>query len=57
LIHVAQGADDLVDMGDAINLASRMETIAEPGRVLITEDTHRLMAPLFEPEALGPTMS
>jgi ABC-type oligopeptide transport system substrate-binding subunit/class 3 adenylate cyclase len=41
-------------MGDAINLAARMESAAEPGTVLITEDTHKLVAPLFETEALGP---
>jgi len=41
-------------MGDAVNLASRMEEAAEPGTVLITEDTHRLIAPMFETESLGP---
>jgi predicted ATPase len=40
-------------MGDAINLAQRMESAAEPGTVLITEETHKLIAPLFETEALG----
>jgi class 3 adenylate cyclase/predicted ATPase len=41
-------------MGDAINLAARMEGAADPGTVLITEDTHKLIASLFETEALGP---
>jgi class 3 adenylate cyclase/DNA-binding SARP family transcriptional activator len=41
-------------MGDAVNVASGMQEAAEPGTVLITEDTHRLIAPLFETEALGP---
>jgi ABC-type oligopeptide transport system substrate-binding subunit/class 3 adenylate cyclase len=41
-------------VGDAINLAARMETAAEPGTVLITEATHKLIAPLFETQALGP---
>jgi ABC-type oligopeptide transport system substrate-binding subunit len=40
-------------MGDAINLAQRMESAAEPGTVWITEETHKLIAPLFETEALG----
>lgn len=35
-------------MGDAINVASRMEATAESGSVQITEDTFRLVAPLFE---------
>ncbi len=40
-------------MGDAINLAARMEQTAEPGTVQIAEDTYRLVAPLFETEPLG----
>ena len=35
-------------MGDAINLAARMEQTAVPGTVQIAEDTYRLVAPLFE---------
>jgi len=41
-------------IGDAINLAARMETAAEPGTVLITEATHKLIAPLFDTQTLGP---
>ena len=40
-------------MGDAINLAARMEQTAEPGTVQIAEDTYRLVAPLFETASLG----
>ena len=40
-------------MGDAVNVAARMEQTAEPGTVQITEDTYRLVADLFEVEALG----
>ena len=40
-------------MGDAINLASRMESTAAPGTVQIAEDTYNLVAPLFEFEKLG----
>ena len=40
-------------MGDAINVAARMEASAAPGTVLIAADTHRLVAPLFEFEDLG----
>ncbi|MHA2103474.1 MAG: adenylate/guanylate cyclase domain-containing protein [Candidatus Hodarchaeales archaeon] len=41
-------------MGDAINLASRMESTAEPGTIQITENTYKLVAPLFDSEELGP---
>jgi class 3 adenylate cyclase/tetratricopeptide (TPR) repeat protein len=40
-------------MGDAVNVAARMEQTAEPGTVQITEDTYRLVADLFEVEPLG----
>jgi class 3 adenylate cyclase len=41
-------------MGDAINLASRMQTAAEPDTLLISENTHRLVASLFDFEDHGP---
>nr|PZN55960.1 MAG: hypothetical protein DIU68_07285 [Chloroflexota bacterium] len=40
-------------MGDAINLAARMEQTAQPGTVQISANTYRLIAPLFEVEDLG----
>ena len=40
-------------MGDAVNVAARMEQTAEPGTVQITEDTYRLVSDLFEVEPLG----
>src|SRR5687768_4433649 len=40
-------------MGDAVNVAARMEQTAEPGTVQITEDTCKLVADLFEVEPLG----
>jgi class 3 adenylate cyclase/tetratricopeptide (TPR) repeat protein len=50
------GADQALEytaMGDAINLAARMEATAAPGTVQIAQNTYRLVAPLFEFEALG----
>ena len=38
-------------MGDAINLAARMEQTAQPGTVQISSDTHSLIAPLFDFDA------
>ena len=40
-------------MGDAVNLAARMEQLARPGTVQIAQDTYKLVAPLIESEALG----
>jgi class 3 adenylate cyclase/ribosomal protein L40E len=40
-------------MGDATNLAARMEQTAEPGSVQISEATYKLVAPLFEVDEIG----
>ena len=40
-------------MGDAVNVAARMEQTAEPGTVQITAETHGLVAPLFDIEFRG----
>ena len=40
-------------MGDAVNIAARMEQTAQPGTVQIAEPTYRLVAPLFDFEDLG----
>ena len=43
-------------MGVAISIASRMETSAEPGTVLVSEYTHQLVTPQFSWQALGEIM-
>jgi class 3 adenylate cyclase len=40
-------------MGDAVNLAARMEQTAAAGTIRISEDTYRLVAPIFEVGDLG----
>ena len=41
-------------VGDTPNLAARLQSIAEPGSVLIAESTHRLVSSLFDYRELGP---
>jgi class 3 adenylate cyclase len=41
-------------LGDAMNVAARMQAAAEPGSVLITANTQRLVADTFDFEDLGP---
>ena len=40
-------------VGDTVNLASRMEALAEPGTTFVTEETFRLTKGLFQFQALG----
>jgi class 3 adenylate cyclase/tetratricopeptide (TPR) repeat protein len=47
-VVVGAGAGKDADVfGDAPNIAARVQAVAEPGTVLITADTHRLVSGLF----------
>jgi class 3 adenylate cyclase len=46
---------DYVPIGHSTNLAARMEQLAAPGSILVTEQTHKLTAGYFEFKALGKT--
>jgi len=45
---------DYTAVGDTTHLASRMQTLAEPGTILTTEATHKLVEGHVHSEALGP---
>jgi predicted ATPase/class 3 adenylate cyclase len=46
---------DYVPVGHSTNLAARMEQLANPGSILVTEQTHKLTAGYFAFKALGKT--
>jgi class 3 adenylate cyclase/tetratricopeptide (TPR) repeat protein len=47
-----EGAN-MTALGDTVNLASRLQTLAEPGAVLLSEATHRLVQGLVETSPAG----
>src|SRR5271165_3962335 len=44
---------NLTALGDTVNLASRLQTLAEPGTVLLSEATHRLVDGLVDMSFVG----
>jgi predicted ATPase/class 3 adenylate cyclase len=58
LVVVGRIGDDLrmdyTAIGDTTHLASRMQTLAEPGTILVTESTHRLVEGFVRSERVGP---
>ena len=47
-------AHEYTAMGDAVNVAARLQALASPGGVLITAATHRFVTPLVDARDLGP---
>jgi class 3 adenylate cyclase len=48
-----QSASEYTAMGDAVNVAARMQALARPGTVLISAATHRFVAALVESLDVG----
>src|SRR5438067_2531673 len=48
-----QAASEYTAMGDAVNVASRMQALARPGTVLVSGATHRFVAALVESVDVG----
>ncbi|HWP91309.1 MAG TPA: tetratricopeptide repeat protein [Thermodesulfobacteriota bacterium] len=44
---------DYTAIGDTVNLASRLQSLAEPGKILISESTYRLVSGYFLTRPLG----
>lgn len=40
-------------LGDAVNTASRMETLSPPGGIIVAGETYRLIKPYFDIDSLG----
>jgi hypothetical protein len=47
------GGDETTAMGDAVNVAARMQQLARPNSVQISADTYGMVSTLFEVEPLG----
>jgi class 3 adenylate cyclase/tetratricopeptide (TPR) repeat protein len=58
LVVVGRIGDDLrmdyTAVGDTTNVASRLQSLAEPGAILVAEPTHRLVEGFVRSEAQGP---
>jgi class 3 adenylate cyclase len=51
--QISAESANMTALGDTVNLASRLQTLAEPGTVLLSEATHRLVEGLVETTFAG----
>jgi class 3 adenylate cyclase len=52
--EVVTGTEERLATGDAVNVAARLEQAAQPGEILIGEETHRLARAAVEVEQVDP---
>src|SRR5438093_6375702 len=52
--EVVTGTEERLATGDAVNVAARLEQAAEPGEVLLGEETHRLVRGSIDCEPVEP---
>src|SRR4051812_28817960 len=52
--EVVTGTEERLATGDAVNVAARLEQAAQPGEVLLGEETYRLVRDGIEAEAAAP---
>lgn len=48
-----EAAHEYTAMGDAVNVAARMQAMARPGSVLVTSSTHRFVTPIVDAVDVG----
>jgi class 3 adenylate cyclase/tetratricopeptide (TPR) repeat protein len=54
LMAESSGAESSLVVGDAVNTAARLEQVAQPGEILIGEDTYRMVHEAVIAERVGP---
>src|ERR671931_937857 len=52
--EVVTGTEERLATGDAVNVAARLEQAAQPGEVLLGEETHRLVREAVKAEPVDP---
>ncbi len=57
LVGAIRAGGDYTAMGDVVNIASRLQTIAEPGQVVVGPDTYVVTSERVRFDALGPVQA